>query len=86
MPNYTYKCDACGFTNDYIVGGVNGKSAPTLCTSCNAENTMKKQFSAKGVSGEVVGGFDYEYGRKSWKRTASIAEKGAILAGEMNPY
>lgn len=83
---YTYKCSKCDFANDYIVGATTGAQAPTDCPECGEKDCMEKQFSMSGISGEVVGGFDYEYGKKSWKRNASDAEKAAILAGDKDPY
>jgi hypothetical protein len=47
---------------------------------------MEKQFSVAGITGEVVGGYAYEYGNKSWKRTASPMEQASILAGTKDPY
>lgn len=86
MPMFTYKCSDCGFTNDYIVGKTTGTEAPTDCPECNAQDTMEKQFSMNGISGEVVGGYDYEYGKKAWKKNTSMAEKAGILAGDASPY
>lgn len=86
MPMYTYKCSECGFSDDFIVGATTGGEAPKDCPECDAKDCMEKQFSMGGISGEVVGGYDYEYGKKSWKRTASNADKAAILAGTKDPY
>ena len=86
MPIYNYKCSKCNEISEILVGKTVGLDNPDTCPKCGAKNTLKKQFSMQGISGEVVGGYEYEYGKKSWKRTASDADKAAILMGEKDPY
>lgn len=86
MPFFNYKCTECGEINEFLVGTTNGQVEPTSCPSCNKDNCMEKQFSMSGIGGEVVGGYEYEYGKKSWKRNASQLDKAAILSGDKNPY
>jgi len=86
MPFYNFKCTKCGYENEFMVGGPTGKKEPTICPECQEENTMEKQFSMSGISGEVVGGYEYEYGKKSWKRTASPMKQAGILSGDVDPY
>lgn len=86
MPNYNYKCTECGFSKDYLIGSTTGGEAPTECPECGVGGAMVKQFSMTGISGEVVGGYDYTYGKKSWKRNKSAGEQASILAGDSDPY
>ena len=86
MPFFNYKCKECGVVGEYLVGSTTDAPTPTDCPECEASDCMEKQFSVAGVSGEVVGGYEYEYGKKSWKRTASMEDRGAILAGLKDPY
>jgi len=86
MPFFDYKCKSCNVVTEYLVGATTGTPEPIDCPDCGAKNSMEKQFSMSGISGEVVGGYDYEYGKKSWKRTASTMDKAAILAGTKDPY
>ena len=86
MPFYNYKCNECGVIGEYLVGATNGAPAPVDCPECGATDCMEKQFSMNGISGEVVGGYDYEYGKKAWKKNKSPMEKASILAGQSDPY
>ncbi len=86
MPMFKYKCSECETIIETIVGSTNGASEPTDCKSCDAKNTMQKQFSMDGISGDVVGGFDYQYGKKAWKKGKTMQQKAAVLSGDANPY
>ncbi len=86
MPFFNYKCTKCEHTDEFLVGNTTGNTAPTDCPVCEEKDCMEKTTSYDGVSGEVVGGYEYNYGRKSWKRTGTMAEKAGILAGTQNPY
>ena len=86
MPIRNYKCTECGVVGEYIIGATTGIEPPVDCPECGAKDCMEKQFSMAGISGEVVGGYDYEYGKKSWKRSASSMDRAAILAGDKDPY
>ncbi len=86
MPFFNYKCKECEKVGEFLVGTTIGTPEPTDCPECGAEASMTKLFSVAGIGGEVVGGYEYEYGKKSWKRTASMTEKAGILAGDRNPY
>ena len=86
MPFFDYKCNKCNVVTEVLVGATTGTPEPTDCSDCGAVDSMEKQFSMTRISGEAVGGYEYEYGKKSWKRTASAMDKASILAGTKDPY
>ena len=86
MPIRNFKCVKCGFVKEYIIGATTGTKPPTECPECGESDCMEKQFGMSGISGDVVGGYDYEYGKKAWKRNSSEMEKASILSGESDPY
>ncbi len=86
MPFFNYKCTKCEETKEFMIGTTTGAEAPTDCPWCFSKNSMEKVLSVGGISGEVVGGYEYEHGRKSWKRNGSMTEKAGILAGTSDPY
>ena len=86
MPMFYYKCKECEFVKEYMIGGCKSGKAPEECPECNTKDCMEKQFSMDGISGEVVGGYEYEYGKKSWKRNGSAMQQAGILAGTQDPY
>jgi len=86
MPFFNFKCSECGEINEILVGSTVGSDSGKKCPSCGAEDALEKLFSVSGVSGEVIGGYEYEYGKKSWKRNGSQIDKAAILSGDKDPY
>ena len=86
MPMRIFKCSKCEHEIELIVGATTGAKAPTDCPECEEKDCMEMQFSMRGITGEVVGGYDYEYGKKSWKRNSTMAEKAGILSGDKDPY
>ena len=86
MPIFDFKCSECEGVKAYVVGGATGLEPPIECPECGATDCMEKQFSAKGVSGEVVGGYAYEYGKKAWKKNKSADEQSRIISGDADPY
>lgn len=87
MPAYNYSCTECSFTDEYNTN----KSLPAafhppeFCPKCG-KGKMEKQFSATGISFDVIGGYEYQYGKKNWKRNLSDNEKSKVLAGQQDPY
>ena len=86
MPMFVFKCSKCGFSDEFLVGATTGSKSPETCPQCSENNSMEKQMSMSGISGEVVGGYDYEYGKKSWRKTGTLADKASIIAGDKDPY
>jgi len=84
MPNYDYKCNKCGFTDEYIIGKTmaEGKE-PDVCPKCN-EGKMERQFSPTKAEADVIGGYDYIYGKKNWKRNLSVADQAKVLSPDIN--
>jgi hypothetical protein len=42
--------------------------------------------SVQGISFDVPGGYDYEYGKKAWKRNMSVSDQAKVLEGKKDPY
>jgi len=61
----------------------NGKIRKTKC-----KGTLEKLFtqSKSGVGIDVIGGYEYQYGKKAWKKNMSMSDRAAVLTGEKNPY
>jgi len=87
MPTFDYKCMICGFTEEYCTNKSVPKDMkpPEVCPKCG-KGEMKKQFSATGQSVDIPGGYDYQYGKKAWKRNLSVADQAKVLTGEKDPY
>ena len=60
-----YKCDKCGYTEEFIFSpSVSAPVIPEVCPQCN-EGKLEYFFSAGNISFDVIGGYDYVYGKKS---------------------
>jgi hypothetical protein len=91
MSSFDFKCDKCGFTKEYNTS----KSLPKefnppedlLCPECH-EGKLEKDFvsSVCGISFDVINGYDYEYGKKAWKRNMNINDQAKVLEGKKDPY
>jgi len=61
------------------------KDGKTRNYKCKGD--LEKLFTSSGRVGiDVIGGYDYEYGKKAFKKNMSQAEYGEVLAGNKNPY
>jgi len=87
MPLFDFKCDHCGVVQEFSTNSSLPKSmqVPENCPKCNT-GKLVKQFSVSGQSFDVVGGYDYEYGKKAWKKNKSVSEQADILTGDKTPY
>jgi len=87
MPCFNYKCNNCGFTNEYTksISVPKEMQPPKKCPKCK-NGKMERQFSPQGQSFDVVGGYDYQYGKKAWKKNMSVSDQSKVLAGEKDPY
>lgn len=94
MPTYDYMCRVCSFVNEYCTNKSMPKSMQPpedgKCPRCGAGDVanpaMEKQFSPTGISFDVIGGYDYQYGKKAWKKNMNTLDQAKVLAGEKNPY
>jgi len=86
MPTFRYKCDNedCDFEAEYITH-IPSCSAPDICPECK-RGALNKQFSAEGQSHDCPGGYDYEHGKKAWKKNMSQEDQAKVLRGEKSPY
>jgi predicted nucleic acid-binding Zn ribbon protein len=86
MPTFRYKCDntECDFEDEYITH-IPSCRAPEFCPECK-DGTMEKQLSMKGQSFDCPGGYDYEHGKKAWKKNMSQDDQAKVLQGLKDPY
>ena len=80
MAIYDFACPICGWIEEHIVSPSISDPIPEKCPRCN-EGKMERQFSPQRISFDVINGFDYQYGRKNWKKGKSDVE----IAGYLNP-
>lgn len=72
-----YKCDKCGYTEEFIFSpSVEAPEIPEVCPKCS-EGKFEYSFNPGSFSFDVIGGYDYTYGKKSNLRGKSDME---------NPY
>lgn len=72
-----YKCTACGYTEEFIFSpSVVAPEIPEACPKCG-KGKMEYEFNPGKFSFDVIGGYDYQYGKKSNLRGKSTME---------NPY
>lgn len=88
MPIFDFKCNACGHTQEEIISLGMQDFTPAACPKCGG--IMEKQFSLGKVNFDVVGGYDYQHGKKSYtklppeKRTEFLVKDAA--GKYKNPY
>ena len=104
MPAFDYKCDTCGFTEEYntSIHMPKGMQPPedlkcpnTIEKECKdgklriykCKGKLEKLFTSSGRVGiDVIGGYDYQYGKKAWKKNLSHAEQAQVITGDRKPY
>jgi phage FluMu protein Com len=91
MPAYNYKCPNCNFVNEYNTNVSLPKEfrppEDMMCPQCKATRLeIDVASSVQGISFDVPGGYDYEYGKKAWKRNMSISDQAKVLEGKKDPY
>jgi putative FmdB family regulatory protein len=64
MPIVDFKCSKCGHVEEVIIGATVAEKPSAVCPACGG--TMEQQFSAQGQSFDVIGGYSYQYGKKSY--------------------
>ena len=85
MPILDFKCNQCGFTDEYLIGATTQEKDPEICPSCG-KGTMEKQFSAQGQSFDVVGGYSYQYGKKSYVKQSAEQRSQYLVKDEAGRY
>ena len=74
MPIFDYCCNECDYVEEIMVGAGVQNFVPSVCPKCE-KGKLERQFSPQGQSFDVVGGYSYQYGKKSY--TKLPAEKRA---------
>jgi putative FmdB family regulatory protein len=84
MPIFNFKCDKCNYIDEYIITPAlaEGK-APDVCPKCK-EGKMEKLFSPPHTIPDIIGGYDYLYGKKAWKRNMSLSDQAKVIAKDEN--
>jgi hypothetical protein len=87
MPMLDYKCSKCGFVDEYYTGPNYKNDIPEKCPSCN-EGVLEKQFpNCSRVGVDVLGGYEYQYGKKAYKKKMTPMEyAGHLVKGEDGKY
>ena len=84
MPIYDFKCNKCGHVEEFLVGVIQNP-VPENCPICK-EGKLEKQFSAKGQSFDVVGGYSYQYGKKSYTKKSPEERAKYLVKDENGKY
>jgi putative FmdB family regulatory protein len=88
MPIFEYKCNECGWKDEYIESFSISKENfhPDICPNCK-KGKMEKQFNADNQTFDVKGGSSYHgSGKKNWRKNKSISDQADILNGKKDPY
>lgn len=89
MPIFDFKCSKCGYTEEILVGPTVSEIPPDICPKC-IEGLMERQFSVSGQSFDVVGGYSYQYGKKSYVKQSAEQRSQYLTPGPdgkyKNPY
>ena len=83
MPLLDYRCESCGFTDEYLIGATTGGKAPEVCPKCNGK--MERQYTWEGFQFDIIGWSpDNLTGKKNWKRRLSVEDQAAVLSPDQN--
>lgn len=91
MAIHTYKCNECGFSNEYIESISVSPTMwhPEKCPECKT-GKMEKVFDMAGHSIGIdfvgPGFYTNDWGIHAWKKRMSIDDQSKVLAGTKNPY
>lgn len=80
MSMVDYKCKECGFIEEYYAGPNFKDEKPIECPKCKSK-LFEKQFpNISKVGVDVIGGYEYQYGKKNWAKGKSDVEISSYLA------
>lgn len=89
MPLFDYSCSnkKCDFIEEYSTSPSVPKAMnpPKKCPKCK-QGKLIQLFSAVRQGIDVIGGYDYQYGKKAWKKNMTSEEQAQVLRGEKEPY
>ena len=82
MPIVDFRCDKCGFTDEFLISfSVEGAIAPTKCDKCT-DGVMERLFSTgKTIGIDFVGPGFYinDHGTHNWKARLSSDDQSKVL-------
>jgi DNA-directed RNA polymerase subunit RPC12/RpoP len=84
---HDYRCLKCGKVQEWNTSKSLPKEmqVPEACPDCGG--ALEQLWSATTrVAVDVPGGYDYEYGKKAWRRNMSTVEQAMVLNGDKDPY
>jgi len=90
---FDFQCnnDKCRHVEQAYIGPNFKDEIPEKCPKCG-EGKMEKQFpDCSKVGIDVIGGYEYQYGKKNWRKGKSAIEQaGYLVKGDdgtyKNPY
>lgn len=83
MPILDFKCDKCHIEKELLVGSHIVNDSDDYKCSCGG--TFQKLFTPSSIPSDVLGGYDYAYGRKSGMTNQT--HKANYLADDnVSPY
>lgn len=89
MPIFDFKCSKCGHMEEHIISPSVIEKIPEFCPQCNT-GLMEKQFSAQNQSFDVVGGYQYQHGKKALHKKTAEERSQYLTPGPdgkyKNPY
>ena len=86
MPLLDYRCNKCGFVDEFLIGiHVADANPPIECPKCK-EGKMERLFSPRQIGIDFVGKGFYinDYGKHNWKSHMSADEQAKVLAPDAN--
>lgn len=83
MPIYDYECKKCGYTEEMIVPNSEVKENGD-CPECGM-GKLEQKFSGQ-IAFDVVGGYDYQYGKKSYVKQSPEQRAKYLVKNEAGRY
>ena len=86
---FDFKCEKCDFKEEYFVSKSLPKELlpPETCPKCGGKLVKVTDASSfSGISNDVIGGYDYQYGKKAWRKNLSVEEQASVLTGDIDPH